>query len=99
MPKTNTKTIEDQQQEDMPFIPPETHYLSTRYMVKIPLSDSRLKSKWELRLYASKLVERHLRDSVQVTGLKVKKPHLIRKSVYRIMGREPCARAYLTIKF
>ena len=100
MPRTKLKApVEEEIQEDMPFIPPDTHYLSTKYMVKIPLSDAHLKNKWQLRLYASKLVEQQLRDTVQITSLKIRKPHFIRKSMAKIRGREPCARAYVTIKF
>jgi hypothetical protein len=90
---------EQEDQEKLEFIPPETHYLSTKYMVKIPVTDKHLNNRWELRVYASKLVERHLRDEVQVTSLKLKKPHILKREVAKLRGQTPYARAYVTIKF
>lgn len=86
-------------QDTFDLVPPETHYLSTRYMVKIPVTDRHLQDRWELRKHAAHLVERALGDEVQVTSLKVRKPHLLGKSYARLRGQVPCARAYVTIKF
>lgn len=102
---TKTKIIvedtEDNLETEEPFdlVPPETHYLSTRYVVKIPVTDRHLQDRWELRKHAAHMVERALGDEVQVTSLKVRKPHLLRKSYARMRGQVPCARAYVTIKF
>jgi hypothetical protein len=38
-------------------------------------------------------------DEAQVTSLKVKKPHLVRKTVAKLKGSEPQARLLVTIKF
>jgi len=99
--KIAVKDIEDTTpgEETFDLIPPETHYLSTKYMVRIPVTDQHLRDRWELRKHAAHLVERSLGDEVQVTALKVRKPHLLRKSYARLRGQVPCARAYVTIKF
>ena len=97
-----TKRIEIENTENgevFDLIPPETHYLSTRYIVKIPVDDKHLRDRWELRKHAAKLVERSLGDEVQVTALKVRKPHLIRKTAAKLRHQTPCARAYVTVKF
>ena len=91
--------IETKNDEAFGLIPPETRYLSTRYLVKIPVTDKHLKDRWELRKHAAKLVERSLGDEVQVTSMKVKKPHILRKSFAKLQGQEPYARAYVTVKF
>ena len=86
-------------QEKLDLIPPETQYIVTKRVIKVPVSDEHLKDLWQLRLYAEKLVEHQLGDEVQLTGLKVKKPHLVHKATARLLRREPIARLYLTIKF
>jgi hypothetical protein len=88
-----------EQPEELPFVPPETHYISERYEIEVPLNDEHFESPWKLRVYAVKLVEHRLGDSVQVTKVKVRKPHLIAKSKARLLKRQPTARLYLTIKF
>jgi len=98
--KTNRIEIQNTENgEIFDLIPPETHYLSTRYLVQIPIDDRHLQDRWELRKHAAKLVERSLGDEVQVTSLKVRKPHIISKSVARLRHQTPCARAYVTVKF
>ena len=96
-----TKTVNDDTWDDNQFnlVPPETHYLSTRYMVRIPVNDKHMRDRWELRKHAASLVERSLGDEVQITSFKVKKPHMVRKSIARMRGQVPYARAYVTIKF
>lgn len=97
-----TKRIEIENTENgevFDLIPPETHYLSTRYIVQIPLDDKHLRDRWELRKHAARLVERSLGDEVQVTSLKVRRPHLIRKTTARLRHQTPCAKAYVTVKF
>lgn len=102
MNKTKTK-INDQEteeaQEDFPLVPPEIHFLADRYVIKLPLSDPHFESPWELRVHVAKILENHLGDEVELTSMKVKKPHLIAKRVARLKGQEPCARAIVTIKF
>ena len=85
--------------EDLPFAPPEMHYLSTRYIVRIPVTDEHLKDRWDLRVYAAKLVERKLGDEAQVTAMKVRRPHLISKTKARLRNEVPQARLLLTVKF
>jgi hypothetical protein len=98
--KTKTTVIETELDEDrFDLVPPETHYLSSRYIIKIPVSDKHLKDRWELRKHAAKLLENSLGDEVQVTKLKLKKPHALHKRVARLRGRTPYARAYVTVKF
>lgn len=99
MNKTKNKIPEEISQEDLPLVPPEVHYLSESYVVKLPLNDERLHKLWELRVYVARILERHLGDEVQLTSLKVKKPHIIAKRKAGLRGQEPCARAYVTIKF
>ena len=85
--------------EDLPFAPPEMHYLSTRYIVHIPVTDEHLRDRWELRVYASKLVEHKLGDEAQVTAMKIRRPHLISKTKARLRNQVPQARLLLTVKF
>ena len=97
-----TKRIEIENTENgevFDLIPPETHYLATKYVVKIPVTDNHLRDRWELRKHAAKMVERSIGDEVQVTSLKVRRPHIIRKSVARLRHQTPCAKAYVTVKF
>jgi hypothetical protein len=96
------KTITDQEYEEtesLPVVTPELHYLSAKYIVRVPLSDNHLKNRWELRKYAEKLIESKLGDEVQLTNMKVKRPHLLAKSKARILKREPSARLLVTVKF
>lgn len=98
--KTKTTVIETSVDDDrFELVPPETHYLSSRYIVKIPVTDRHLNNGWELRKHATKLLEKNLGDEAQVTDLKVKKPHLIHKSVAKIRHQTPYAKAYVTVKF
>jgi hypothetical protein len=93
--------IEDQAQEDntLPVIVPELHYLSAKYVVMIPAGDKHLKDRWELRKYVEKLIEKKLGDEVQLTSVKVKKPHLLAKSKAKLLKREPYTRILATVKF
>jgi hypothetical protein len=95
-----TKKIEvDDSGGELAVVPPETHYLAAHYIVQIPVTDKHLQNRWELRKHAAKMVERSIGDEVQVTSLKVRKPRLIKKSVAKLRGQTPCARAYVTVKF
>ncbi|HEX5395447.1 MAG TPA: hypothetical protein VFW52_03810 [Candidatus Saccharimonadales bacterium] len=86
-------------EEKLSFLPPEPQYIAEKEVFEIPLSDWRLKKPWELRLYASELVSKRMGDEAQVTSLKVKKPHLMRKTVAKLKRSEPQARLLVTIKF
>jgi len=85
--------------EELPFVPPEIHELSEKYIVRVPISQAPLHDRWQLRLYAEKELEQTLGDSVQLTSLKVHKPHLLSKTKARLLKREPEARLVVTIKF
>lgn len=85
--------------EDLPFAPPEIKELSERYIVRVPISQAPWHDRWQLRLYAEKELESRLGDTVQLTSLKVHKPHLISKTKARLFKREPEARLIVTIKF
>lgn len=100
--KKTKKTVVDQPEEtleELPFVPPETHELSEIYVVRVPVSQAPWHNRWQLRLYAEKELEQRLGDSVQLTSMKVHKPHLISKTKARILKREPEARLIVTIKF
>jgi hypothetical protein len=86
-------------QQDLPLIPPEVRFLSDRYIVKLPLSDPHFKNPWELRLHVAKILEGHLGDTIELTSLKIRRPHFIAKTKARLLKREPYARAYVTLKF
>jgi hypothetical protein len=86
-------------EDKLDIVPPETHYLSSKYVVEIPVSDLNFSDRWELRLHASKLVEKKLGDEAQITSLKLKKPHLFKKRLAKWRGEVPYARAYVTVKF
>ena len=85
--------------EDYPMLPPEVHFLADRYVVKVPMSDPHFSSPWELRVHVAKLLQRHLGDEVEMTSIKVRKPHLIAKAKARVLKQEPCAKAIVTINF
>lgn len=104
MPKKKKvdKRLQDEPQEtleELPFVPPDTHYLAERYVVRVPLSQAPLDDRWQLRLYAEKQLETRLGDSVQLTSLRVHKPHALSKAKARLLKREPEARIVVTIKF
>ena len=104
MMQKDKKTIEitdelKQKGEDLPFVPPDLHYLAERYVVTLPVNDSRLSDRWQLRIYAEKELERRLGDEVQLTSLRVKKPHILAKSRARLQKIEPEARVIVTVKF
>jgi hypothetical protein len=86
-------------EDKLSFLPPEPQYIAEKEMFEIPISDWHLKKPWELRLYATELVAQRMGDEAQVTSLKVKKPHAVRKTLAKIKGREPQARLLVTIKF
>lgn len=98
MTKTKIKT-DNNFINELDVIPPETRYLSERYVLKVPVSDRHFQSPWHLRLYALELLEKEIGDEVQLTSMKVKKPRAVAKSAARLRGREPHARLYVTIKF
>ena len=85
--------------EELPFVPPEIHELSESYIIRVPISQAPWHDRWQLRLYAERELEQRLGDSVQLTSLKVHKPHLLSKTKARILKREPEARLIVTIKF
>lgn len=86
-------------EDKLSFLPPEPQYIAEDEVFEIPISDWHLKKPWELRLYAAELVAKRMGDEAQVTSLKVKKPHLVRKTVAKFKGSEPQARLLVTIKF
>ena len=86
-------------QPDLPLIPPEVHFLADRYMVKLPLSDPHFANPWELRVHVAKILERHLGDQIELTSMKVRRPHLLAKTKAKLRGQTPYARAYVTLKF
>lgn len=85
--------------EDLPFAPPETDYLAERYIVRIPIDDEHFEDRWKLRVYAEQVLEKQLGDAVQLTSMRVKKPHVIAKSKAKILKRTPTVRVYVTVKF
>ena len=103
MPKNKklSKKLEEPQEtlQDLPFAPPDLHYLVERYIVRIPVSDERIGDRWQLRLYAEKELEQRLGDSVQLTSLRVHKPHLLSKTRALLLKSEPQARLVVTVKF
>jgi hypothetical protein len=104
VPKAKTKRskiIEQAEEtlEDLPFAPPEIRELAERYTVFIPVSDERINNRWELRLYAEKALETRLGDAVQLTSMRVHRPHLVAKTKALLLKREPQARLSVTIKF
>jgi hypothetical protein len=105
VPKAKTKKsktiIEEPQEtlEQLPFVPPEVRELSERYTIRIPAREVNLGDRWHLRLYAEKVLEDRLGDTVQLTSMRVHRPHLISKTKSRLLRREPQARLLVTIKF
>jgi hypothetical protein len=92
--------IDDTDNDTLPFQPPEIKYIADRHVVKIPIDDPHFSgSPWELRLFATKLVEREVGDEVQVTSIEIKQPSPLTKSVVGMFGRVPNARVYATVKF
>ena len=102
--KIGFKAKEDKELEailkhELPVAPPETRFLSERYIVDLPLATTSFEDPWQLRVHVAKVLERHLGDEVQLTSMKIRHPHLVAKTKARLLKREPCARAYVTIKF
>lgn len=97
--KSKSNDRSEETLEELPFAPPDLHYLSERYVVRVPISQAPLDDRWQLRLYAEKELESRLGDSVQLTSMKVRKPHLAAKAKARILRREPTARLFVTVKF
>jgi hypothetical protein len=99
--KKNKKIIEQPEEtiEDLPFAPPELRYLAERYIVRIPITDKHFESRWELRVYAEKVLEEQLGDTVQLTSMRVKKPHIITKAKAKLRKEVPHARLLVTVKF
>ena len=99
--KKIAETLEEPEEtlEDLPFAPPETRELSENYIVWVPISQAPWHDRWQLRLYAEKELEARLGDQVQLTSMRVHKPHLISKTKARLLKREPEARLVVTIKF
>jgi len=91
--------VEEQLPEDLPMAPPDTQYLAERYIVEIPVNDEHFETPWKLRLYAQKVLERRLGDAVELTSLKVKKPHLLARGKARLLKRQPLAKLLVTVKF
>jgi hypothetical protein len=92
----------DQQEteEGFPLVAPELKYLSAKYVVKLPVTDKHLtKSRWDLRVYVERLIERKLGDEIQMTSMKIRKPHLLAKTWARLRHQVPSTRMYVTIKF
>lgn len=84
---------------DLSIIPPETNYIVEKRELWIPVDDPHLKDKWQLRLYAEKLIEQQMGDEVQLTGLKVKKPGPLHRTRAKFKKQEPQVRLIVTIKF
>lgn len=85
--------------EDLPFAPPDMHYLAEHYVVKIPLSHISGEKGWDLRLHVAKILQNAIGDEIELTNLKLRQPHLMAKSIARLRRHEPYARAYVTVKF
>ena len=105
MIKTKTQSkqavsqTEEPVQEEYVMVPPEVHFLADRYIVKLPISDPHFADPWELRVHVAKVLESRLGDEVEMTSMKVRKPHLLAKTKARLLKREPVARAIVTVKF
>jgi hypothetical protein len=81
------------------LIPPETAYVSEKHVLNIPTDDPHLKDRWQLRLYAEKLIEQKLGDEVQLTDLKVKKPGPLAHLKAKMGGQRPTVQLHITLKF
>jgi hypothetical protein len=85
--------------EKLPFEPPEPDYVAEQYIIKIPATDKHFKSPWELRKYATKLLEDKIGDYAQLTSLKVKHPSKLARAWAKLLRKEPLASLYMTVKF
>lgn len=85
--------------EKLPFEPPEPEYVAEQYIIKIPATDKHFNSPWELRKYASKLLEKEIGDYAQLTSLKVKHPGRLAKTWAKLTKKEPLASLHMTVKF
>jgi hypothetical protein len=89
----------DEAEDKLALEPPEPQYISSDYLLRIPLSDPHLDDPWKLRLYAAKLLKKKIGDDAQITDLKVKKPHFTSRLWARLLRRVPEAKLYVTVKF
>lgn len=91
--------VYDEDLENAPMQPPEPEYISAKFKLKLPVDDPHFGDKWDLRVYAAKLIESKVGDEAQVTDLKVKQPGLLARCWARLLRRTPDARLFLTVKF
>jgi len=87
------------EEDKLAFEPPEPGYIAEKQVFLIPMSESRLRTPWGLRLYAEELIKERLGDDAQITSVKLKSPKLISKAKAKISRQEPPARLCVTIKF
>jgi hypothetical protein len=97
--KRQKPQIDEPDNDQLPFQPPEIKYISSVHVIKVPVTDEHLGHPWQLRLYAAELLAREIGDEAQMTGLKVKGPNLFNKTFAKLLRRVPNARLYATIKF
>ena len=95
----NPEPLPQEEPEDLPFAPPDLDYLSEIYVVEVPLDDTHLSNRWQLRLYAEHILQRRLGDEVQLTSLRVKRPHVVGRTKAKLFKHVPVARLYVTVKF
>ena len=89
----------EETEDTLAFEPPEPQYISSLYILKVPISDPHLKDPWKLRTYSAELLKKKIGDDAQITNLKVKKPRLLKRIVARLRRQMPEAELYVTVKF
>jgi hypothetical protein len=90
---------QDKTNDNLSIVPPETSYIVEKRVLWIPANDPHLNDRWQLRLYAEKLLEKELGDEVQLTSLKVKKPGIMRRAKSKLKKQESQVRLIATVKF
>lgn len=73
--------------------------MAEQYIIKIPATDKHFNSPWELRKYASMLLEDKIGDYAQLTSLEVKHPGKLAKIWAKLLRKEPFASLHMTVKF
>ncbi len=74
-------------------------FIYESYTVAVPLKDSFLDDPTEVKKYAKKTIKKHLGDEVDVSKVKVKKPGMFKKSMSKLVGRQPMAHLLVVTKF
>lgn len=97
--RTKIKSETEKVDEKFDIEPPEIEYIAAKYVISVPVDKVNLKDKWNLRLYASKVLKQKIGDEVQLTSMKVRRQPWLSRNMGRLVGRSPRVDLLVTTKF